>query len=124
MRALIPVPEDGSEFQTQINQMLEEYGDEEFCLSLIEVFIRDGATALERLRSSAGSGDRKKAYAAAHSLKNILGVLRSTKGVELAERVCVELNADSPGPSIHELLGLTAQLLEACRALVAASITA
>jgi HPt (histidine-containing phosphotransfer) domain-containing protein len=124
MQVSIQLPKDGSEFNTQIREMLAEYGDEEFCLSLIEVFIRDGATTLERLRSSVESGDRKKSYAAAHSLKNMLGVLRSAKGVELAERVCIELNADSPGPSIHELLGLTAQLLEACRALVAASKTA
>jgi len=109
--------------------MIEEYKDEDFCLSLIEVFIRDGARAFEQLRSSLESGDTVVAYAAAHSLKNMLGVLRSTQGVELAELVCTQVSGNAPDPGtpesrefqIHELLGLTASLLEASRALVATS---
>jgi HPt (histidine-containing phosphotransfer) domain-containing protein len=124
MTGSIHVPEDGSEFHTPIRQMIEEYGDEEFCLSLIEVFVRDGARSLERLQRSVESGDREKAYAAAHSLKNMLGVLRSQRGMELAEQVCAELSAGSPESPIRELLGLTARLLETCRALVATSIKA
>ncbi len=104
--------------------MIEEYGDDDFCLSLVETFIRDGTRALEHLRSSVESGATVKAHAAAHSLKNMLGVLRSQKGMELAEQVCAQLRAESPDPTIQELTSLTARLIEDCRALVATSRTA
>jgi len=123
MANLIQVLDDGSEFQTHILQMLEEYGDEEFCLSLIEVFIRDGALALGRLRNSVESRDAVKAHATAHSLKNMLGVLHSQKGIELAEQVCAQLTTGFAEPPIHELFDFTTRLLDYCQTLVEASRT-
>lgn len=119
----VPVQVDDSGFHQGIQLMLEEYGDENFCRSLIEVFIRDGTKALGQLRKSVDSGDMVKAYASAHSLKNMLGVLRSQKGVELAELSCTQLQEGSTGSSIEELLGLTTSFLQYSRALVANSRT-
>ena len=124
-----PVSGLGSEFKQHIQQIIDDYGDEKFLLSLIEVFIRDGMKALEQLRNSVETGDVVRTHTAAHSLKNMLGVLRFQKGMDLADLVCTQLDAgisepdksglgDSPS---QELLGFTTRLIEDCRALITTS---
>jgi HPt (histidine-containing phosphotransfer) domain-containing protein len=75
--------------------LLSEYGDEGFLRKVLEVFVEDCPAAMARLEKAAAEKDIEKARLAAHSLSNILGVVRCDEALELLAEIHAELHAGS-----------------------------
>ena len=98
-------------------KLLAEYEDSNFLRSLLETFLNDGPKTLLRLQTAGESGDSKEALAAAHSIKNMVGLLRSQEGLDLAERVREAVLGKDPkevGASIRALAETCRRLMDEC----------
>ncbi|HUW42272.1 MAG TPA: Hpt domain-containing protein [Rectinemataceae bacterium] len=92
-----------------------EYGDEDFIADILRVFTLDCPSAMERLDLALSAGDVAEAGRAAHSLRNILGVLRCAPALKLVEEIAAGLRAGD----LQSLPGPAARLRGAIEVLVA-----
>ncbi|MDA8427371.1 MAG: Hpt domain-containing protein [Treponema sp.] len=76
-----------------------EYGDKDFIAEILGVFVVDCPAAMGRLEGAVAAGDAAEAGRAAHSLLNILGVLRCAPALRLVEEIVAALRSGDP-PSL------------------------